>query len=243
VSGPGPRIGVLLPTARPPRGAPLSRPAGPAAAGIDGVFVYDHLWPMGRPDRPALAPFPLLGALAVATERLCLGPLVARVGVVPEETLVAQFGALEHLAPGRVIAALGTGDHLSFNENRAYGLAVDPAIDRREEVGNCARSLLALGLTVWIGGTARPTVEVAERVGAVPNFWQAAPKQVAAQAARTEVTWAGMARPGGGGEGLGRAELYEIAMPLAAAGASWLVFGWPVELDELAAAAERVRDG
>jgi Luciferase-like monooxygenase len=243
VSGSGPRIGVLLPTFRDDPTGPLSIAAVAEAAGIDGVFVYDHLWPMGRPDRPALAPFPMLGALVAATDRISLGTLVARVGVVPDETLVSQFAALEYLAPGRVIAALGTGDHLSFNENRAYGVAVDPAVDRREAVGDCARSLLALGLTVWIGGTARRTVEVAERVGAVPNFWQSSPGRVAAQAARTEVTWAGMARSGGASAALGTSELYETAAPLAAAGASWLVFGWPIELDDLAAAAARLRAG
>ncbi|MGH8996224.1 MAG: LLM class flavin-dependent oxidoreductase [Acidimicrobiales bacterium] len=242
MSVPGPRIGVLLPTFRDDPAGPLSIAASAEAVGIDGLFVYDHLWPMGRPDRPALAPFPMLGALAAATQRVWLGPLVARIGVVPDETLVSQVAALEYLAPGRVIAALGTGDRLSFNENHAYGVAVDPSIDRREAVGDCARSLLALGFTVWIGGTARPTIEVAERVGAVPNFWQAPPERVAAQAARTEVTWAGMARPGGEGEELGSAELYEIAAPLAGAGASWLVFGWPIRLDQLAAAAERLRN-
>lgn len=243
MSGPVPRIGVLLPTFRDDPSGPLSIAVSAEAVGIDGVFVYDHLWPMGRPDRPALAPFPMLGALAAATERVSLGPLVARVGVVPDETLVAQFAALEHLAPGRVIAALGTGDRLSFDENHAYGVSVDPAIDRREAVEECARALLALGLTVWIGGTARRTIEVAERVGAAPNFWQASPERVAAQAARTEVTWGGMARPGADDGEPGRAELYEIAMPLADAGASWLVFGWPVQLEELAAAAERLRNG
>jgi hypothetical protein len=206
-------------------------------AGLDGVFVYDHLWPMGSPERPALAPFPLLGAIAASTSRIALGTLVARVGVVPDQTLVAQFSSLDRLAPGRVIAGVGTGDRLSFNENRAYGLVLEPADERRAAVRDCARALLDRGIKAWIGGTAPATMAIAEETGAVSNLWEAAPERVAAQSDRSEVTWAGMARPGLGGANLLADDLIEIAQPLARAGASWIVFGWPVRFRELARAA------
>ena len=70
------------------------------AAGIDGLFCYDHLWPMGQPERPALAPFPLLGALAArfgpsgdgTGDGPFFGTLVARIGLVPGPVLAAEFG-------------------------------------------------------------------------------------------------------------------------------------------------------
>jgi len=235
------RVGVMLPTFRHTPADAIAIAMEAERLGLDGVFVYDHLWPMGSPERPALAPFPLLGALAASTSGVSLGPLVARVGIVPDETLVAQFAALHELAPGRVIAALGTGDRLSFDENRAYGLPPESAPERRAAVRRCARTLLDLGVTVWVGGNASATVAIAEEVGAVPNLWQATPERVAAQANRSEVTWAGMARPGGLREDLDADELTAIAGRLARAGASWLVFGWPVRLAELAAAAHLVR--
>jgi alkanesulfonate monooxygenase SsuD/methylene tetrahydromethanopterin reductase-like flavin-dependent oxidoreductase (luciferase family) len=231
----------MLPTFRDTPADALAIAIDAERLGIDGVFVYDHLWPMGRPDRPALAPFPMLGAIAASTSRLFLGTLVARIGVVPDEILIAQFAALHYLVPGRVVAALGTGDHLSFDENRAYGVTLESAHDRRAAVGAAARSLLELGITVWVGGLSRPTVDIAESVGAVPNFWQAMPHRVAAQAARSEVTWGGMAGSDGHGEHLDAAALVDVARPIADAGASWLVFGWPVRLDELARAAGVLR--
>jgi alkanesulfonate monooxygenase SsuD/methylene tetrahydromethanopterin reductase-like flavin-dependent oxidoreductase (luciferase family) len=161
--------------------------------------------------------------------------------VVPDELLVAEFAALNHLAPGRVIAAIGTGDHLSFAENHAYGVPVLSAADRRAAVGACARALLGLGLQVWIGGLARATVAVAEEVGAISNFWQADPETVATQAARSRVTWSGMARPGQPDAPVDAAAIVALARPLVTAGASWLVFGWPVDLNELAAAADVIR--
>ena len=241
MSGPPARVGVMLPTFRATPSEALATALEAERLGIDGVFSYDHLWPMGHPGRPALAPFPLLGAIAASTTALCVGTLVARVGIVANETLVAEFGALACLAPGRIIAGLGTGDHLSATENRAYGLPFAPAHDRRQAVGSCARTLLEAGLTVWVGGLDRPTVAVAEAVGAVANFWQASAERVSAQAARSEVTWAGMAGSDGASGELDAGQLLNVARPLFDAGASWVVFGWPVRLGELAAAAEALR--
>ncbi len=135
------KVGVVLPSFRPTADDALDVARQADDAGIDGVFCYDHLWPMGRPDRPALAPFPLLAAVASRTTRLAVGPLVARVGIVPERVLVAELAALAALAPGRVVAALGTGDRLSAAENEAYGLPFPPAADRREELRRCVRAL------------------------------------------------------------------------------------------------------
>jgi len=231
------RFGVMLPTFNDTPSQAIALAVEAESQDLDGVFVYDHLWPMGSPERPALAPFPLLGAIAASTSRIALGTLVARIGVVPDRTLVSQFSALDRLAPGRVIAALGTGDRLSFNENRAYGIPPGPADERRAALRDCARALLDRGIRVWIGGNAATTTAVAEETGAVPNLWQATPERVAAQSARSEVTWAGMARPGLAGANLLADDLIEIAQPLTRAGASWVVFGWPVRFGELAQAA------
>ena len=129
------RTGVVLPTFRDTPDAAFEAAAEAVAAGVDGLFCYDHIWPIGQPERPALAPFPILGALAARFASgeppggggPFLGTLVARVGLVPNAVLAAQFTALEHLAPGRVIAGLGTGDRLSEEENRAYGIPFEPA--------------------------------------------------------------------------------------------------------------------
>ena len=94
MSGSPVKVGVLLPTFRANPADAIGIAIEAEQLGIDGVFVYDHLWPMGRPDRPALAPFPMLGAIVAATSSLSVGTLVARVGVVPDETLVAEFAAL-----------------------------------------------------------------------------------------------------------------------------------------------------
>ena len=104
-----------------------------------------------------------------------LGTLVARVGLVPNAVLAGQFVALAHLAPGRVIAGLGTGDRLSAAENRAYGIAFPSAAERRAELVELAGALVQAGLTVWVGGGPAGRRDEAEAVGAALTLWDAEP--------------------------------------------------------------------
>ncbi|MHB8827619.1 MAG: LLM class flavin-dependent oxidoreductase, partial [Acidimicrobiales bacterium] len=157
------KIGLLLPTFEVGARHALDVAAEAAEAGLDGVFAYDHLWPMGSPTRPALAPFPVLAAVA-ARHEIGVGPLVARVGLFGTAHLVETFTALEEIAPGRVIAALGTGDKLSAAENAAYGLPEYSPRERREMLGVTAAALAPL-MPVWIGAGAPATNELARTLG------------------------------------------------------------------------------
>jgi alkanesulfonate monooxygenase SsuD/methylene tetrahydromethanopterin reductase-like flavin-dependent oxidoreductase (luciferase family) len=236
------RTGVVLPTFRETPDDALRAADAAVAAGVDGLFCYDHIWPMGQPDRPALAPFPILGALATRFAPSSgggpfVGSLVARVGLVPEDVLFEQFVALRHLAPGRVIAGLGTGDGLSAAENRAYGLPYPPAAARRAAMVALARRLRGQGLAVWLAGGRDARVEEPTAAGAVLNLWDVDPALVAERNGGPdglEVTWAGPPPS---------APLAPTLAALARAGATWAVFGWPVDVDELVAAARAAAPG
>ncbi|HWE65807.1 MAG TPA: LLM class flavin-dependent oxidoreductase [Acidimicrobiales bacterium] len=233
------RTGVVLPTFRPTPDEALDVAARAWAAGVDGVFCYDHIWPIGQPERPALAPFPVLAALATRlppaadTGGPFLGTLVARVGLAPNGVLLRQFQALAQLAPGRVIAGLGTGDSLSEAENLAYGIPFTPAAERRQEMVELARALLAEGVPVWLAGGGAARTAESRAAGAVLNVWDADPSLVAARREgpdAVEVTWAGPPPKS-------EAALEQTVAGVARAGATWAVFGWPVDLDGLARAA------
>lgn len=232
------RTGVVLPTFRDAPDEAFAVADEAVQAGVDGLFCYDHIWPLGQPERPAIAPFPVLGALAarlaprVDGNGPFLGTLVARIGLAPLPVLAAQFAALESLAPGRVIAGLGTGDKMSEQENVAYGIPYPPAAERRAEMVTLGRQLVAAGITVWMAGGAAGRAEEARASGAAVNLWDTDPATVAERSAAnegTEITWAGpppSATP----------PLAERVRALHDAGATWVVCGWPVDVDELAAA-------
>jgi alkanesulfonate monooxygenase SsuD/methylene tetrahydromethanopterin reductase-like flavin-dependent oxidoreductase (luciferase family) len=227
------RVGVTLPTFRDDTLA-LAAARRAEELGLDGVFVFDHLWPMGAPLRPALSAFPVLGAIAASTERVSFGPLVARIGLVPDEILVAELLSLEAMAPARLIAGLGTGDSKSAAENRAFGIPFDPPDERRMALRRCARHVLDAGVPVWVGGGAPSTVELAVELGCAVNLWEGQPAAVAGLLPRCEVTWAG---PVAGDV----PEIAQWLQEVAGAGATWAVCAWPEAIEAVAEAAAFVR--
>ena len=86
------KLGLTLPSFIPDPDRAVAVAVAAEAAGVDGVFVYDHLFrvaPDGR-HRPALECVTLLGAVSVATRRITIGTLVARVSLRPSASLVPR---------------------------------------------------------------------------------------------------------------------------------------------------------
>ncbi len=216
------KLGVLLPTFRDGAADALSFATHAVEAGVDGLFAYDHLWPMGSPTRPSLAPFSLLAAVARRHETVIVGPLVARVGLVGTSHLVEEFLTLERVAPSRVICALGSGDKLSAAENEAYDIPRRSADERRALMAATAREL-SDRMPVWFGAGNDETNRVAREVGATINLWDASPERVREMTTSGEVSWAGPTST-------------DLAATLSAvrdAGATWAVFAPDVDVEVL----------
>ena len=228
------KIGVVVPSFRLDAETGIDTARRVEAAGLDGAFVYDHLFPMGQPERPAVPCFPLLGAIAAETERIAVGPLVARIGVVPDAVLVNMFDAVERIASGRVIAGVGLGDRKSERENELFGLPFGSVAERVAAATDVCRQLRDLGLPVWVGGQSRFVRQLVLAEADAINVWAMHPDEVAAvDLDGIRVTWAG-APPEG--------DLAEHMKLLEDAGATWCIYGptpgtdWPAFVDRLAAA-------
>jgi alkanesulfonate monooxygenase SsuD/methylene tetrahydromethanopterin reductase-like flavin-dependent oxidoreductase (luciferase family) len=235
VSGAGVKVGITLPTFLNEADSALEAARRAEALGIDGVFSFDHLWPMGQPGRPALSSGPLLGAVVASTTTIAVGTLVARIGLLPDDVLVEVLSSLDSLSDGRMIAGLGTGDHLSRAENEAFGIPFEPASERRVRLASVAATVRDRGIPVWIGGGLPKTVELARTLGVAVNLWEGEALRVAElTASGVEVTWGGPV-----GETVG--ETTARLSALAGAGATWAVCAWPDSLEVVAAAAEAVR--
>lgn len=218
------RIGITVPQFRDDPTAALHAARVADAAGLDGVFVFDHLWAIGQPGRPALSAFPLLGAMAAETERAVLGTLVARVSLFADAVLVHHFETLRRMVGvDRVIAGLGTGDKLSEPENRAFGVPYPPARDRRAALAECCRRLRDLGIITWVGGMTPATQAVARAEADALNLWGATAADVAAVEG-IAVTWGGQVAGDAG-------VIAESLRELRAAGATWAVCAPPYGVD------------
>lgn len=224
------RVGLVLPSFRANADAALDTATRAEAAGLDGVFVYDHLFPMGQPERPAISCFPLLGAVAASTERIAIGPLVARVGLMPTAVLVNQCKTLARIAPGRLIAALGTGDSKSLMEHEMFGLPFLPRDERLALLEEACRRVRDAGITPWTSGGSAAVRAIAVRLGVPHNLWAVDASVVAAERDHV-VTWAGPPPIDVGAH----------LDSLAEAGATWAVYApppstdWPAMVEKLAA--------
>ena len=210
------------------------------AAGLDGVFVFDHLWRIGRPEGPVLHGLTLLGALAAETERVTVGSLVARIGLLPDAVLAHTFATLGRMVGDRLVAGLGVGDAVSRSENLAYGLPFPPAAERRALLAGCCRQLRASGIATWVGGLSEGTRAVGRAEADALNLWGVDAAAVAGEVEASSpvaVTWGGQVDVGPGGEA--SATLWSLAE----AGATWAVVApvgvpWAGAVDATAEAAQ-----
>jgi alkanesulfonate monooxygenase SsuD/methylene tetrahydromethanopterin reductase-like flavin-dependent oxidoreductase (luciferase family) len=113
--------------------------------GLDSVWLGDHLL-YRFADGTARGPWEawsVLAALAAATSRIRLGPLVACTAFHNPAVLAKQADALDEISGGRFVLGLGAG--WNETEFRAFGIPFDHRIDRFEEAFTIIRGLLRDG--------------------------------------------------------------------------------------------------
>jgi probable F420-dependent oxidoreductase len=109
------------------------------AAGYTDLTIHDHL-------APQLGPIAVLAAVAMATERLRLCPLVFNNDLRHPAVLAQELATLDVLSEGRAVAGIGAG--WNEPEYRAIGISFDPPparIDRMLEAIAVLRGLFADG--------------------------------------------------------------------------------------------------
>ena len=221
------KIGITLPTFQPNAAVALATARDAEGAGIDGVFSFDHLWPGAERSRPALSMYPMLAAVAATTQHIRIGPLVARVGFLPDRLVAESFLSLQGIGGQRLVAALGIGDAKSVSENEAYGVEWPRLEERRASLAAILGELTAQGIECWVGATATATLEIARAAGVTVNLWDVDLGRVEAEVAQGPANWAG---PLPVEARLAATQLRNLR----AAGASWAIWGWPRSVDLVA---------
>ncbi len=94
-------------------------------AGWDGFFIWDHIG--GDPEQalPMADPWVELTAMAMATSRIKLGPIVTPLPRRRPWKLARESVTLDHLSNGRLILGVGIGSDIYFKEYSSYGEAPD----------------------------------------------------------------------------------------------------------------------
>lgn len=177
------RVGITLPSFRDTPEPAIAVAISAETARLDAVFAFDHLFrfrSLGSDvRRPAIEAFTLLGAVAAETERVAIGPLVARATLRPEATLVHLFDTVQRVSGGRLIAGIGAGDRESRIENETFGLEFGTISDRLTALDAARAAAIGRGYPVWVGGTLRAVRTIAARADGW-NRWGGTPAQFAA---------------------------------------------------------------
>jgi alkanesulfonate monooxygenase SsuD/methylene tetrahydromethanopterin reductase-like flavin-dependent oxidoreductase (luciferase family) len=166
-------------------------------AGWDGVFVWDNLrWP--APVQAAGDPWITLSAIATATSRVRIGPVVTPLARRRPVRVARETVALDRLSGGRLVLGVGLGSDRFASEfvstgeetdERRRAAMLDEALDivtgawsgepvqhRGEHyvvdgISFLPRPLQTSGVPVWVAGTAgaaRPMRRAARYDGFVP---------------------------------------------------------------------------
>ncbi len=179
------KLGLTLPSFVDDPEIPLGVARAADDAGLDGVFVYDHLFRRGADGarRPALEGVSLLGAVAAATSRVAVGALVFRASMRPAPSLAAAVATTARIAPGRVVTAIGAGDSESREENETFGLGFGTMGERVDRLRAAVRATRDQGASVWVGGTAERVRELAAAEADGWNEWGGTPERFGSRAA------------------------------------------------------------
>jgi len=123
--------------------ADLARAA--EAAGWDGLFVWDHATFVKADARPIADPWVVLTAVALATERLRIGPIVTPLARRRMSVLARQSTTVDRLSGGRLVQGVGLGWPVE-DEFGAWG----ETTDRRALAAKLDESLEVL-TRLWSG--------------------------------------------------------------------------------------------
>jgi probable F420-dependent oxidoreductase len=141
------RVGIQLPEVEREVRWPeyLAMAQGAEEAGFDTLWLGDHLLYRSA-DGSTRAPWEawtMLSALAAATSRIRLGPLVASTAFHAPAMLAKQAATVDEISGGRLVLGLGAG--WNETEFKAFGFPFDHRIDRFEEAFTIIRTLLRDG--------------------------------------------------------------------------------------------------
>jgi alkanesulfonate monooxygenase SsuD/methylene tetrahydromethanopterin reductase-like flavin-dependent oxidoreductase (luciferase family) len=173
-------------------------------AGLDSIWVFDHIWPLtGGRRRSILEAWTALAYVAAETKRIRIGSLVTRSSLRHPALLAKMIATVAEIAPGRLTVAIGSGDEANRAENESYGIPYfsgDARVPQlRSTVEVVTRYLRQSSVevrdrfvqidalppsprpperpTVWVGGRGDDVLEVAAEQADGWNGWGGTPQR------------------------------------------------------------------
>ncbi len=175
------QVGLALPSFVHDIEVPISMAVQAEAAGVSGVFAYDHMFRLAgdASRRPAIECFALMTAVAIETDAVSVGSLVIRSSLRSPALVGASLRTVRAVADERLIVGIGAGDAESVPEHEALGIPFPSLDDRLRLLRSTGTEAQRFAQQVWIGGTHPRVREVAAAIGGW-NAWGVEAGQFAA---------------------------------------------------------------
>ena len=198
------KLGITLPSFRDDPTRALEVAAAAEAAGLDGVFLYDHLFRRAADGsrRPALELLAMMGAVAAETRRVAIGSLVARATLRPPA--VSRRGSTPRCASRGRGGSSPPSARATPRARRRWSRSGSSSVTCPHRVAALRDAVDATrdrGYPVWVGGHDPAVREVAAAHADGWNKWggsartfraQADGLRVAAARDPFTVTWGGL---------------------------------------------------
>jgi alkanesulfonate monooxygenase SsuD/methylene tetrahydromethanopterin reductase-like flavin-dependent oxidoreductase (luciferase family) len=190
-SGSGlPSLAVTLPQFSERPGPALEACRDARRLGFGGAFVFDHMWPLGAPTRPALEGWTLLAALAAEVGRHArdggfrVGTMVTRAGIRAPALVARMAATVGEVVGAPPIVGVGRGDLGNRDENLAFGLPFGSIAERAAAVEDTVAALRGplAGKPppeTWVGGVGPGARDLAGRLADAWNAWALDPDELA----------------------------------------------------------------
>jgi F420-dependent oxidoreductase-like protein len=120
--------------------------------GFDALWLYDHFYSPGQPDKPSLEAWTLATALLARTSRLRVGQLVLCNNFRHPALLAKMAATLDVICGGRLELGLGSGS--VEEEHHQAGIAWGSARERSERLGEALEIITRMftgSVTTWQG--------------------------------------------------------------------------------------------
>ena len=148
----GIEFGIYLPQVAMGFGQVLDRALECERLGFDALWLYDHLYSPGQPDKPSLEAWTLATALLARTSRLRVGQLVLCNNFRHPALLAKMAATLDVISGGRLELGLGSGS--VEEEHYQAGIAWGSARVRSERLGEALEIITRMftgSVTTWQG--------------------------------------------------------------------------------------------
>jgi F420-dependent oxidoreductase-like protein len=148
----GIELGIYLPQVALSFEQVLGRALECERLGFDALWLYDHLYSPGQPDRPSLEAWTLATALLARTSRLRVGQLVLCNNFRHPALLAKMAATLDVISGGRLELGLGSGS--VEEEHHQAGIAWGSARERSERLGEALEIITRMftgSVTTWQG--------------------------------------------------------------------------------------------